>query len=280
MPAFGQLLLGFILAAAIGLAAYWRGSLSRSGVLGAVLLGTAIFGLGGWAWGALLVAFFVSSSALSHFRQAAKESLSEKFSKGHQRDLAQTLANGGAAALIATAGFVWPGPLWWAAFAGALAAVNADTWATELGVLSRSKPRLVTTFATVDAGTSGAVSAAGTLAALAGAALIGWLASASAAAGWVASTPSDARWAIYLAAVVPAAGLLGSLFDSFLGATVQAIYFCDACRRETERAPRHTCGTVTRRVRGWRWLDNDWVNFLCSLVGAAAALLPAVVLIQ
>jgi uncharacterized membrane protein len=58
--------------------------------------------------------------------------------------------------------------------------------------------------------------------------------------------------------------LLGSLFDSFLGATVQAIYFCPTCDKETERHPVHTCGTPTAMIRGWEWLNNDWVNFGCS----------------
>ena len=40
------------------------------------------------------------------------------------------------------------------------------------------------------------------------------------------------------------AGLGGALFDSVLGATVQATYYCDACRKETER-PVHSCGRET-----------------------------------
>src|SRR5262245_30796985 len=95
-----RLLLGLVLSAAIGALGYRRGSLSRSGVLGAVLVGTTIFGLGGWAWGTLLVVFFVSSSALSHYKERRKAALAEKFSKGSQRDLAQALANGGAGALL------------------------------------------------------------------------------------------------------------------------------------------------------------------------------------
>src|SRR3954471_9112821 len=110
----------------MGAIGYRRQSLSGSGVLGAVLVGTLVFGLGGLAWGALLVVFFFSSSALSHFKSARKAAVAEKFSKGSRRDLAQALANGGVGA-IATAGYaLWPHPLWWAAFAGAMATVNAD----------------------------------------------------------------------------------------------------------------------------------------------------------
>jgi uncharacterized membrane protein len=52
---------------------------------------------------------------------------------------------------------------------------------------------------------------------------------------------------------------------------VQSIYYCPTCQKETERHPLHTCGTATQPLRGWRWLDNDLVNFACSLMGAAVA---------
>jgi len=71
--------------------------------------------------------------------------------------------------------------------------------------------------------------------------------------------------------VITFAGLAASLFDSLLGATVQAIYFCDVCRKETERHPLHRCGATTRPLRGWPWLDNDGVNFLATAVGAGVA---------
>ena len=64
-----------------------------------IALIAAIFGFGGLSGAALLLAFFLSSSALSRFRESQKETLAEKFSKGSQRDLGQALANGGAAAV-------------------------------------------------------------------------------------------------------------------------------------------------------------------------------------
>jgi uncharacterized protein (TIGR00297 family) len=286
-----QLLLGLALSALIGGYGYRRRSLSKSGVLGAILVGTLVFGLGGWAWGLLLVAFFASSSALSHFKAAQKESLAEKFSKGHQRDLAQALANGGLCAALAIANALWPHPIWWPAFVGALAAVNADTWATELGVLSRAKPRLITTFQPVERGTSGGVTLGGALAAFSGAAFVallgGFFAGQWAMENLFAGALSDPSLVteadlldpsrIFLNAFYPLvvaaslAGLLGSMFDSLLGATAQGLYYCPACRKETERRPTHTCGAPTRPRRGWRWLDNDGVNFLCSAFGALLA---------
>src|SRR5215210_871648 len=99
-----RILAGIILSTLIGGAAYWRGSLTPSGWLGAIITGTLTFGFGGWTWGLTLIAFFLSSSVLSHFRQARKQALAgEKFEKGGRRDLAQTLANGGVGAVLALA---------------------------------------------------------------------------------------------------------------------------------------------------------------------------------
>ena len=265
-PTLTRLILGLLLSAAIGWLGYRRGSLAGSGVFGAVLVGTTIFTLGGWAWGTLLVVFFVSSSALSHYKAVRKEALAEKFSKGSRRDLAQTLANGGAGALLAVANAVWPGPVWWPLFVGVVATVNADTWATELGVLSRTPPRLITTGRPVEPGTSGGLTTTGTLAALGGGALIGAVAAAFHAAAGRPLTEAAA-----LIVVVAVAGLAGSLVDSLLGATVQAIYYCDHCAQETERHPTHRCGSPTRPLRGWPWLDNDWVNFISAVAGAGGA---------
>ena len=68
-----QLIPAFLLSTAISALGYRRGSLSRSGVAGALLVGTLTFGLGGWVWGILLGIFFVSSSLLSHFKEAEKQ---------------------------------------------------------------------------------------------------------------------------------------------------------------------------------------------------------------
>ena len=111
MPQPYQLLAGLLLAILIAGGAYVAGALNRSGLIAAILLGTVVFGLGGLAWAVLLIAFFVSSSLLSRLFSRRKAKMEEKFSKGHQRDAAQVLANGGIAGLCVLLGQAFPGAL-------------------------------------------------------------------------------------------------------------------------------------------------------------------------
>ncbi len=261
-----NLLLAFGLSLLIVGLAYWRQSLAPSGAAAAVLVGTLTFGLGGWVWGILLGIFFVSSSALSHFKEEQKQQMAEeKFDKSHRRDAGQVLANGGAGTLIAVASFIWPSPLWVYLFVGTMATVTADTWATELGTLSRRPPRLITNGKRVEVGTSGGVSRLGTAVSFGGGLLIGLV-----AALLLPWNSLGTALSLILAGAV--GGLSGSLFDSLLGATVQQIFYCPVCQKETEKKL-HRCGTTTRFLRGWRWLNNDGVNFTASLVGGVVAAL-------
>jgi len=259
-----QLLVGFLLGAFIALLAWRLRSLSASGAWAAALMGGVIFGTGGLPWAVLLLGFFISSSALSKAFKSKRALEIEKFAKGSQRDWQQVFANGGLGMLLAIGNILFPNQSWtWLAFIGAMAAVNADTWATELGVLNPAPPRLITTGKVVERGTSGGISLWGSLAALAGGLLIGIL------AGWV--SPGENAWALAGAAAL--GGMAGSFFDSFLGATLQGIYYCPRCQKETERSPQHACGAETIHRRGWRLINNEVVNFACSLAGALAALL-------
>jgi uncharacterized protein (TIGR00297 family) len=261
-----QILFGFILAIIVVYLAYRAHSLNKSGAIAATVVGTIIFGAGGWQWAVLLLTFFITSSGLSRLFRKRKDDLNEKFSKGHERDAGQVLGNGGLATYFAALHAFYPESIIpWIGFAASLAAVNADTWATELGVLNPTPPRMITDLAKpVEKGTSGGISLFGTLASLGGSAIIALPAVLLSPAGTLSANT-------FL--LITAAGLAGSLFDSFLGATVQAMYFCPTDNKETEKHPLHTCGTPTVHIRGMRWLDNDWVNFACGAFGAVIALL-------
>lgn len=256
-----QLISGILLSILISGVGYRRGALSRSGVAGALVVGTFTFGLGGPLWGLLLGIFFVSSSLLSHFKQQEKQEAAEKFDKGHRRDFGQAMANGGLGAFLALLSVALPSPIWFPLFLGVVATVTADTWATELGTLSRRPPRLITNGRAVAVGTSGAISPLGTVVSGAAGLLVGLAAA-------LFRRQEQART---LALMGLFGGLAGSLFDSLLGATVQRIYYCDRCQKDTERRV-HKCGTETRPLRGWNWLNNDMVNLVASVAGGLVAL--------
>lgn len=254
-----QIVIGFLVAFLIAVTAYKTNALSSSGALATVVVGTLTFGWGGLTPAILLALFFVSSSALTQYRRSRKTSLSPGFSKGGRRDYGQVFANGLLAATLSFMYGILGSEVWLAGIIGALAAVTADTWGTELGVLSNRSPRLLTTGAHVPAGTSGGVTIPGTVAGFAGASFIGLTG---------ALLELNALWLI----VGCVAGMLGMFLDSFLGATVQVMYYCPQCDVQTEQHPKHRCGTPTNRERGVSWVNNDVVNLLASSMGALSAI--------
>ena len=255
-PSLTSIIAGCIFGVVIAYASYLFKALTVSGAIAAAILGTVIFGLGGLGHTSVLLGFFISSSLLSKLFKDGKRSINEKYAKGSRRDAWQVLANGGVAGFCVILGAISPEkPLFWLMFSASLAAANADTWATELGIFSKSPPRLITNFKSVEKGTSGGITFIGSLSALAGAAIIAGIASF-----FVPGT--------LIFVWIALAGFFGSLVDSWLGASIQGIYYCRKCRKETEKHPAHGCGTGTVLLRGKHWINNDWVNTFCTLSAA------------
>src|ERR1043166_4141362 len=153
-----RFLIGFLAAIIIALVARRTRSLSPSGAVAAVLVGTAAVAAG-WSWGALLIIYFASSTALSHFGRAEKERRTSAIVEtGGERDAVQVLANGLVFAIAAIGAAVSPHTMWTALGGGALAASAADTWSTEIGTLYGRAPRSILTARRVDPGMSGGVS--------------------------------------------------------------------------------------------------------------------------
>lgn len=256
-----MLLPGAVLGVTVAGVAWRMRALTGSGAAAAAILGTLAV-TAGWSWAIVLVAYFVTSTALSRFRAREKEQRTgNRLEKGGRRDAAQVMANGGVFGVASLAFLGCPDPMWQAIGAGALAASAADTWATEIGTLARAEPRSVITGRPVPTGTSGAVSGPGLVAALAGAA-------------FVALTAAFTGWPPVVIAGVFAGGVSGSMLDSVLGATLQCRRWCHHCGTDTERIV-HGCGTRTSIVGGQRWLDNDGVNALSTFGGALVAALAA-----
>jgi uncharacterized protein (TIGR00297 family) len=255
--------IGLAGAATISLAALRAGALSADGAWAATAVGTAVVAGSGIRGGAMVIAFFISSTLLG--RLPATVHLEQR--RGRERDAVQVIANGGVAAVMALASSLTGGQmrsLFFAGFGGAVATATADTWATEIGSRSRSQPRSILTLRPTVPGASGGVTAVGFAASAVGAALIAGLASAQ--------FTSPSRRASMQAIPLALGGFTGALVDSMLGATLQEVRFCDACAVETEQRV-HRCGAQTRVMRGASWCDNDTVNMIATGAGAGAAIL-------
>jgi uncharacterized protein (TIGR00297 family) len=251
-------LTGFGLAALIAGSAWRAGSLSRSGAVAALLLGGVAM-TAGRPWGLFLVAWFLTATLASRYGRRAKEiATGDVVAKDDRRDAAQVLANGGVFALCALVSLLGAtdDSLLRVMGAGALVAAGADTLATETGTLWRRPPWSLRSWGRVPTGTSGAVSLPGTAGMVAGAGVL------AAVAQLTGLTPPGLLFHVALA------GILGAVADTLIGAWWQARRWCPRCTRETEQDV-HGCGTATQPWRGIAWLDNDAVNFACTVVGAA-----------
>ncbi|MBP1989286.1 DUF92 domain-containing protein [Paenibacillus eucommiae] len=256
-------LIGLVGSLTISLLAYRKRSLSVSGALAAVILGTLMYVFGSLAWFGTLIAFFISSSLLSSVKRKLKAAAESGYAKSGRRDAAQVAANGGIGLLLCIINAVWPDPVWWAAYVGVMATVTSDTWATEIGGLSRSLPRSVITGKQVAAGTSGGITWLGTGASAVGGLFIGVMV-------WLFAH-LDAVQLVPLLFIGMMAGLIGALSDSWLGAILQVMYRCSVCGKEVEK---HThCEASCTRIRGAAWMTNDAVNAISSLAGGAASIL-------
>lgn len=236
--------------------------LDGGGAIGAFILGTIVFGIGGLRWAVPVLAFFLSSSLLSRIGIQKKSRAARLYEKSARRDFAQVLANGGVAG-IAILLFQLTHSEWsYILFLGSLSAVTGDTWSTEIGPLSRIAPRSIVNFRKVTVGTSGAITPLGTVAALLAGLFLSIL-------GYFLHEPQVRyNWEVFL--IISISGLFGSLLDSILGATMQAQYRCPGCGNLTESRS-HCGGLSTSQVRGYSRINNDAVNMIAAMAGGLFA---------
>ena len=281
-----RLIVAVMLATLMSAYGYRKRSLNKSGAAFALLVGfvscsaSVTFGL-------VLIAFFIGSSRVTKIGAKKKAKIEDGHQVGGNRNWIQVLANGGVGTYLAAAywyrtrqtGLDPELPLDFAtrpaesmvqaAYLSAYACCNADTWASELGVLSKATPILVTRpWRRVPAGTNGGITTLGTMASLMGGLLIGLVYWGLSVALEPVGTPPVARWP--LAVLGAATGVAGSLIDSLLGATLQYSGFCESKKLVVEKP-----GETVRHLSGLNVLDNHQVNFFAcactSVLGALGA---------
>ena len=133
---------------------------------------------------------------------------------------------------------------------------RADTVATELGLLNRTPPRLIT--ASQDHVSPGHIGRRDRVSDFWAASLASLAIGSIAAALGILRSLSPAL--VVLAAV--AGGLSGSVADSIIGATVQRKGVCSVCGEPSENLVH--CGKPTKCQSGFAYVDNNVVNLLAT----------------
>ncbi|EGG14193.1 hypothetical protein DFA_11962 [Cavenderia fasciculata] len=271
-------------------------SLNRSGVVAAIVVGTLTC-LCGWTFAIALLAFYQSSSSLTKYKSSIKKKIEgDAFQKGGQRNYIQVFSNSLTATIVSVIYFIYSSdrrniPIPDTAYPfecfligmiiGHYGCCNGDTWASELGILNKGQPRLITTLKYVPPGTNGGVSRLGLIASVLGGTFIGLV---YFIASWffndnpIAYQLANPQYPIILLGTF--AGLFGSLLDSLMGATIQYSGYdikkgvvvnhkpttTDQYKKVDSDDPKSP--NVIAHLCGLDILDNHQVNFLSSLITA------------
>lgn len=242
-------IVAFLLGLIVSLLSYKFKFLDLGGSLLTFLLALFIYGLGSWKWTVPIVTFFLFSSVLSKIADRLNsKNLKELVEKGSQRDYKQVLANGGIPLLICFLNFLIQDVNfdWYLIYVLAVAISTSDTWSTEIGTLFGRKFFLITSLQKVERGISGGISLIGTIGGIVGAFVI------------ILSSMFFIHLKLSQILILIFFSVLGNLFDSFLGATLQVKFKCGSCNQVNEK--KFHCGIKTVRVKGINFIDNDFVN--------------------
>lgn len=256
-----DLIVGIVLVIALTILAVWSKSIDFQGAgLGALISLAALFA-GGFAWLAIIVVFFGVSSLFTRFHYEYKRKLGSAQEKGGTRSWPNTAANGLVSGVASLGAIYAHQEIFAIAFLGSMAAAMSDTIATEVGVLSRSRPRSIVNLKTfVSPGTSGGISFLGEFAGLTASLGIATLGVGLGIIGGSIFSQLSGFVAVVLS------GFIATNFDSLLGATIQSQNKCQICGSPTERLLHHGKRTVT--VKGVNFVENNVVNLIATCLAA------------
>jgi uncharacterized protein (TIGR00297 family) len=261
---FIRLIISLLLGLIIARRGLKRGSLSRSGALAAFFVGSIIL-FSNFSMGLSLIIFYLSGSALTRYKENFKMTVDLDAKKGGgQRNYLQVLCTAGIPTLacicllfqdVTNDGLCSNGneirKVLMGVFLGALSCVAGDTFASELGILSTSEPFLITTFERVPRGTSGGVTSYGFAVSLLGGLVVGtvlvvdvlglrWQLLSSFSLSQqhnLCSNDTKVFLLIFFPLIGALMGLIGSIIDSILGATVQRTWFDTKAGKVTAEFP-------------------------------------------
>ena len=250
-----QFFLGFSFALIISAISFKLKFLTLSGSIATFVLAFLIFVFGSWGWTIPILTFFITSSILSALREKKNSEVSEYFEKSGTRDFMQVFANGGSGGILVLMNYFFPNKIWFLVYSGMISSACADSWATEIGTMSKHKTYDILSFKKIEQGQSGGVSIAGLSGAFAGSLLIALIS--------VLMVESVSFTFILL---ITSAGFVSSIFDSVLGSTVQSQFKCSICGRIIDN--KIHCNTFAVKYSGIKFFNNDLVNLASGIFAA------------
>jgi len=266
-PQLWEVFLCFSIGLLILLIAYYLRAITLSALIAASLLGAATFIFGQWISFIGLVEFFILGSAVSHVGKNRKAKAHALHERSGARSIIQVLANGLPALIFAILFYITKREGCLLSVIASFAAATADTFSSEIGMLSKRRPVSILTFKPIRQGLSGGITLLGFAGAVIGAALVSFLA--------------IPKFGLSGMAAVIVTGVVSSIVDSLLGASIQAKYkepdsgeaLSEPCL--TER--REASGQKLQLSKGIKWINNDVVNFVSVTICVFVLLLIIVV---
>ncbi|XP_014605948.1 PREDICTED: transmembrane protein 19 isoform X1 [Polistes canadensis] len=222
-----------------------------------------------------LATFFVTGSKATKFRSNIKKNQERDFKEGGQRSWAHVVCNAGVATHLALLYLLDVGcgerPIdfdkyyrssWLSiGILASFACCNGDTWASEFGtVIGTGDPFLITTRKRVPRGTNGGVSWFGLLFSTLGGLIVGLTSYLTIlyTVDTVALESAAPQWPVIV--ICGMAGLIGSLIDSILGATLQYTGI------DEEGFIVAKPGKGVKHISGKQLLDNHCVNLVSTII--------------
>lgn len=245
-----MLVQGFTLSLVVAYLAFFLTWLTLDATLPVIVVGTVIFGFGGWILTIAVIVFFMTGSLFSRLNRDMEMPNGDFVPPERRRDGLQIWANGFWAALFCILWFLVPLEEFLGAAFGVIATATADTWATETGIRNPGNTISLKTFKSVSPGTDGGVSLKGSFFGILGALLIGFFASQG-----LLSDP------VSTFAVISGAGFLGCLIDSYIGAVYQR-------KRQSDESE-----------YPWFTMDSDKQNSLVNWISTGSGGLLALILL-
>lgn len=275
---------GLLMMSAIGGLAYKAHFVDISGLVAAFVVGFTIWYTGGPAAFAIILFFFISAGVATKFKYKAKVKKNVAQEGKGKRSWVNVFGSGIIPMIFSVAMYIaamspdlasvgWPFFLF-GGYVGSVATTSADTLASEIGVFSKSKPRLITNLRRkVPGGTIGAVSLLGEGVAIAAGLFIGVI-----ALGFALLTPTwipglvtaenivVSEYVLFLIPLSVLAAFIGCNIDSVLGAVLQNRFVCEICGAVTDKE--FHCDYETKYVGGFKSFTNMHVNLGSSALGA------------